>query len=784
MQEKEIQLIFDPGKGSVSLRSVTALQGDRVGALPTPTRRGYTFGGWYTHPDGKGQRITAETVADETFDESVTLYALWEATQKAPKTQKKKTSLGTQKKALWAMAILAVVLIVGLIVVKYVVDIYSYVDTDGTKYTIKKSNGVYGLYYDGAKCDVNDDGYYLTRFGNQLIIDPESGEYEIYAVVDVEGTEVVGVNQRVLMFKQLTYDASSTKDMSRVLKRIDVTNEYGRMVFVRGENNRFMIEGHESTYFSDELFAKLSSGCGYTISQQRLENPVRLPDGSIDLSEYGLVSEERTRTDEEGKEVTYTYTPAHYTLTTMTDETYSVTLGDATVSGAGYYAMYEDRQTIYILSSANLGDAALQPIETLVTPMMVYPMSMNAYFNVLKFTYRTNIDYVGVTNELVYDLTGYDISDLAPDPETGKYPEEAAAKIQEAQEKLAAMDEKDSSAMYERLLEKHSKLVTAFSYIDMAEREKNLYSSIPYQMATDYMDGYFPNSDNISDVLYNLYSTTFNKVEKLGPSDEDLEAFGLGEAAHILSFIYVDAEGYQHDNYVEISAKTEDGLYYAYSPYFDMIVSLPESSLQFLEWEDIDWYEREYYLANIAHCTQIKLEGVGIASPIIFDLDNSKSDQSGSTINSDKMEIYHNGKPVEYSLVVTKPSGSQATETATYNFRRFYQALLTASIEGAVDLTEEEMAALRATPDKDCQLKMTILLDDGLGATRYAVYRFYQITERKSYMTVELLDSPDGPSDPANGQGIFYVSRTFCDKLISDAYRFIEGVEIIVDSKN
>ncbi len=784
MQEKEIQLIFDPGKGSVNLRWIKAYPGDRVGALPTPTLRGHAFGGWYTQPEGKGTQVTSITVTDEQWESTVTLYAYWVALQKSPQASKKKTALGTQKKALWVMAILAVVLVIALIVVKYVVDIYSYVDTDGTKYTIKKDDGVYGLYYDGKLCDVNDEGYYLTKFGNQLTIDPESGAYEIYAVVDVEGTEEVGVNQRVLMFKQLTYDASSTKDLSRVLKKIDVTNQYGHMVFVRGENNRFLIEGHEGTLFSEQLFAQLSVGCSYTISMQRLANPVRLADGSIDLSEYGLAPETRTRTDEEGNEETYDYTPSHYTLTTMTDETYTVTLGDATVSGAGYYAMYGDRQTIYILSSANLDAAVLQPIETLVTPMMVYPMSVNAYFNVMNFTYRTDIDYIKIVHRLVEELTGFDMSGVLPDPETGEYPEDAAEMIKEAQEKLAAMDEKESDKLYGRLMEENSKLVTAFSFIDMDERQKNLYSSIPYLMATDFMDGYFPNSDNISEVLYNLYSTVFNKVEKLGPSDEDLEAYGLGEAAHILSFIYVDAEGIQHDNYVEISKKTEDGMYYAYSPYYDMIVSLPESSLLFLEWDDIDWYEREYFLANIAHCQSIKLEGASLPKPIIFTLDNSKSDQSGTVINSDNMEIYYDGKLMDYSLVVTKPSGSQVTETAIYNFRRFYQALLSASVEGKADLTEEEMAALRETPDDRCQLKLTILLDDGLGETRYAIYRFYQMTERKSYMTIELLESPDDPGNPQNGQGIFYVSRTFCDKLIADAHRFIEGVEIDVDSKN
>jgi hypothetical protein len=42
---------------------------------------------------------------------------------------------------------------------------------------------------------------------------------------------------------------------------------------------------------------------GYTISMQRLENPVRLPDGSIDYSEYGLSPEIRTRKDEAGNDI-------------------------------------------------------------------------------------------------------------------------------------------------------------------------------------------------------------------------------------------------------------------------------------------------------------------------------------------------------------------------------------------------------------------------------------------------------------------------------------------------
>ena len=797
MQEKEIQLIFDPGKGSVDIQSIHAYCGDRIGTLPKPQRRGYVFKGWYTQPQDSAAdalRISSETVVDELISNGMTLYAYWEApakSERVKKVQNKKSSLSTQKKAVWITAILTVLLIIGLIVVKYVVDIYSYVDTDGTKYTIKKSDGLYGLYYDGKLCDINEDGYYLTRFGNQLTVNPETGEYQIYAIVDVEGTEQVGVNQRVLMFKQLTYDASSTKDPSRIIQTIDIENQHGHVVYERGQNsNDFVIKGHESAFLNRELFAQLSNGCGYTISQMRLENPVSLPDGSIDLAEYGLAPEVRTRTDEEGNEETYDYTPNRYTITTLSGDKYSVILGDATVSGAGYYAMYEGRDKIYILSSVNLDAAVLQPGEALVTPMIIYPMSMNTHFNVSNFTYRTDIDYERILVELVMELTGYDISDVVPDPETGKYPEEALEKIKEAQAILqkeeAAEDYETANGRYEKLIEQNSHLVTAFTYIDLNERENTLDSTIPYLMASDYMEGYFPNSDNISQVLYNLYSTSFNRVVKLGPSDDELYEYGLEEAAHILSFTYTDASGQQFPNYVQISERTEDGVYYAYSPYHDMIVEVAENSFAFLEWKEIDWYEREYFLANIAHCQGIKLEGAAMTEPVIFELDNSKSDQS-EKINSDNLEIYYKGKLMDYSLLVTKPSGSIATETANYNFRRFYQALLTASVAGTVELTEEEMAEIRKTPDEECQLKLTILLDDGKGtdeSTRYAVYRFYQITERKSYMTIELLDSPESAGNPENGQGIFYVSRTFCDKLIADAYRFINEEEIVVSSKN
>ena len=88
MQEKEIQLIFDPGQGSVNLRNVTAFCGDKIGTLPTPARRGHVFGGWFTKPDGQGAKITADTTAEASWEGSTILYAYWIAPQKNAKTEK------------------------------------------------------------------------------------------------------------------------------------------------------------------------------------------------------------------------------------------------------------------------------------------------------------------------------------------------------------------------------------------------------------------------------------------------------------------------------------------------------------------------------------------------------------------------------------------------------------------------------------------------------------------------------------------------------------------------
>ena len=67
---------FDANEGTVTSAEQTVTYGSHYGELPTPTREGYTFAGWFTEQNG-GTQVTKETVVKTVADH--TLYAHWTA---------------------------------------------------------------------------------------------------------------------------------------------------------------------------------------------------------------------------------------------------------------------------------------------------------------------------------------------------------------------------------------------------------------------------------------------------------------------------------------------------------------------------------------------------------------------------------------------------------------------------------------------------------------------------------------------------------------------------------
>ena len=71
---KKYTVTFDANGGTVTPDTMTLTHGDVYGKLPTPTRDGYTFAGWFTDPNG-GAKVEQGDVVTA----SHTLYAHWTA---------------------------------------------------------------------------------------------------------------------------------------------------------------------------------------------------------------------------------------------------------------------------------------------------------------------------------------------------------------------------------------------------------------------------------------------------------------------------------------------------------------------------------------------------------------------------------------------------------------------------------------------------------------------------------------------------------------------------------
>lgn len=74
IKQPQVTVYFDANGGSVSLDSKSVLYESTYGTLPTPTRAGYTFEGWYTSANN-GTKITSSSKVNSMTNH--TLYARW-----------------------------------------------------------------------------------------------------------------------------------------------------------------------------------------------------------------------------------------------------------------------------------------------------------------------------------------------------------------------------------------------------------------------------------------------------------------------------------------------------------------------------------------------------------------------------------------------------------------------------------------------------------------------------------------------------------------------------------
>lgn len=754
-----INVIFRAGRGECQTLSKEATTGERFGELPVARRAGYTFDGWYTSESKDAQRVSAGDLV--TAREDLTLYARY-SKKKGAAAKKKKSTYRLQKKVLFCLLAAIAVLIVSFFVVQYIVSIIPYTDYDGAEYKAKKVDGVYTIFdADGYELETNEDGYYLTKLGTQLKLDPVTGKISVFAVVAVEGIEVAGAGQRVLMFAQIK--------QANVVS-LEVRNQNGSFKIytddITSENKSILIEGYEDgdylVSYNPELYAYLCVSAGYPLTFNKLPTDRVL---ELGYAEYGLVPE--TRVDEDGNE--YDYVPTEYTITgakknadgswmmgadgKVETVSHTVIIGDPVVGGGGYYCKLagDENKTVYIMNNDNYEKALFQPIENLIIPRITYPVSITTSFNVENF------------------LIGAFANGNGSEPE----------------------------------------IEVAFDYIDLTMRSNTMYSSDPYQTGSGYRyqyGGYRLNGDVLSNILQMLYEPSIVRICKLGiHKDRDaLKDYGLDRPYKILSYdMQLDTdENSKFDSVVTnvlwVSEKTKNGTYYVYSELCDVVAEVDQTSFYFMDFDTLEWVNPHPIWHNLAYVKTIDIQwnnATEISIPNFpqnytsnMVMDNSKSNQSDK-INSLDITFTINGKTPEYTVYKPSLAAGKAPEEedAVYNLRQFYKTLLLMTIGGDArkgdhyKLTEEEMAALRAMDDSACQLVITIDVEDYAKITNpnfypenntsTMVFRFYRYSDGRSYMTV-------------NGEGEFFVDASFVNKMIADTWRLEKGILIDSTAKN
>lgn len=804
-----VTVIFDANGGGITTTSKRVTRGQPYGELPPPARFGYEFDGWFTADEG-GELVTAETVV--TAETSHALYAHWTKQQKSDaklnSLRRRGSSLKRQKLVIAVATLLVIATIAGLCAVAYLVNRTDLEDVDGTIYKIIKVDGAYILCdTDERELERTEDGkYYVTAAGSQVKLDSTTGAASIYAYVDTVGREQVGniVTSRILAFPQV-----ERKNMTR----IEVHNEHGSYAFIGEHKNgtdKYYIEGYKSTEYDQEQFAQLVVSCGYVLAMSKVEQPIADENGEYSM--YGLVSE--TRTDENGRE--YTYSPAWYEITTTAGETYRVTVGDAIVSGAGYYVQYHnpdfpDTPFIYIVSS-DIQKTVLQPVEALVEPMIVYPMTLSTYFNVEDFT----------------------------------------------------------------LIQADSEASVTFSFIPLEERNGTMYSASPYVFKTAGMEAFRAHATNVDTCLQSFYNMSFVGVASLGPDDEDMVVYGVADPEYMVYYKYLvtgsDGKTETIEHVLFISPLTESGTYYVYSTLTDLIVEVERRYLPFLDYGLMDWIDAAPYSFNLACTDSIELQQGGETRKFLLDnsdsiqytyksissatyastgyygdtteyklvksggkyavvdgkgntpevfasgmryliKDRQKTDSKGNTSTITNLYLIKDsatftvdmagGKTGTCTLYVGKydkkldavlyifvdetsgawgtvtreigstdvrieaqANGGAAVAIKTDYFRHFFQTILYASIEGESQLTEAEQEAFKAKSDAEAELVMTIETEDGTFE-----YRFFRYSERRCFFTV-------------NGSGNYYMISDRVEKLWNDALRVIAGEDVAATDKN
>ena len=735
--------------------------------------------------------------------------------------QRKKSSLLRRRKIIIIISVLLVIAsgIALYFINDYVNNVIPYVDeADGTTYYIKSVNGVWKLYdKDGILLPTEDAfGYYVTECGTLVEVKADTGKYYTRAVPDISDGELTEY-EKVLIFKHV-----ETKN----IRSIEVHNQTDVYTFYRydiakmqaDDKADFVLRGSPLLTVKKDSLSALAIAAGYPLATMRVDEP-KMIDGKIDLAEYGLAPEKRTKTelDKDGKEITveYDYTPTYYILTTTSGERFKMLIGNRLINGGGYYAQYVElsgesetpRNKLYVLGNS-IEYSLLSDAKNLIKPGIAYPVTQNDYFDVTDF-------------KLIKKVNGA------------------------------------------------SKNMISFSYVDIADRTGTVSGSKPYVFTDERSLSYQPNYDKIDTCLLAFMEPNILDIAVLSPSQAERAKFGLMKVAldadgnpilnengtqkyiydapHTVSFIRTAKDDAGNKvkflQTVYISEKNKNGNYYSYTTLdfidnvdasmsnvtgitFDMICEVSAETFNFLTYDEYDWTYPYVFETGIKYATSLTVKKPDYSAS--FEINNIKDgdDNSiaikGSSSNGGEADTFgllkftdaqgNQWTITQTDFKVIMPNGQEGSRkdrvtgtndigekikylqepivvndgvisrvylklneikidyvngtSKTYVryhtmiFKKLYQSINSLAIVDDYYLSEEDEAALIADTSK---YLATVSLTNNEGKT--TTVDFYSITARKAYIVV-------------NGEGGYYVSMGAVQKIFENSEKFFNCQDI------
>jgi hypothetical protein len=219
--------------------------------------------------------------------------------------QRKKSSLLRRRKIgiIVSLLIVAVLAIVLTVVYNYVNTVTPYYDVDDTEYHLKQVNGLYYMYDKEGNLlpQDNEFGYYRTKAGTLLLLDPTTGEIKERVIPDfydptlsetvdhqkilifpnIEGEDILSIK----IFNSYEPDGFYVWRWNLAEEKLDADSD-----FVLGYKDN---PDSSLLTLNKELVISLYVSAGYSLATGKIDPAEVAKRG---FAEYGLVEGERTRT--------------------------------------------------------------------------------------------------------------------------------------------------------------------------------------------------------------------------------------------------------------------------------------------------------------------------------------------------------------------------------------------------------------------------------------------------------------------------------------------------------